>query len=78
MADHKKAKLHHAKAGEAFQRGDMKGAASHMGHALAALRSATSTATPPAPPADDDESLEMAPRAPKSSIRDRLAGFKKP
>ncbi len=76
MAKHKKALHHHAKAGDAIKRGDLKAAAHHMGHALSACRN---------PDMHDDEtgmdygegaesSEEMTP---KPSLRDRLKGFKK-
>jgi hypothetical protein len=81
MANHKKAQHHHGKAGEAFQRGDAKMAAHHMGHALAALRSTSAESEP-----DDSDAMEategtdapdnlMSKKAP--SLRSRLAKFKK-
>lgn len=80
MADHKKASHHHKKAGEAFARGDVKEAAKHMGHSLAALRAGASMAEPDdddmgGPPDTDEDDMPMA--APKVSLRDRLKGIKK-
>lgn len=75
MADHSKASAHHAKAGKAFARGDVKAAAHHMGHALAALRSAK----PKADPIDPDLqplAPEVEPSANMSGLRSRLKGFK--
>lgn len=77
MAKHKKALHHHAKAGEAIQRGDLKAAAHHFGHALSACKN---------PEAHDDETGmdyddeggEPAEAPPKMSLRDRLRATKKP
>lgn len=76
MADHSKAAHHHAKAGKAFERGDVKGAAHHMGHALAALRKAKAAAQDPQSPAPAVEA--SAPTAPgMAGLRGRLKGFPK-
>lgn len=75
MANHKKALHHHAKAGDAIKRGDMKAAAHHMGHALAACRN---------PEQHDDEtgmdyeaeSPDEMPAKP-SGLRSRLSMLKR-
>lgn len=72
MADSKKAQLHHGKAGDCLKKGDHKGAAHHMGHALAALRMSASEG-----PESTDEMLAEGTEAPKSSMRDRLKKFGK-
>ncbi len=71
MANHDKAKKHHAKAGQAFARGDVKAAAHHMGHALAALRSSASEA-PMAEESAEGEPTGQATPAQQVSMRDRL------
>lgn len=76
MANHSKAKHHHSKAGACLDSGDMKGAAHHMGHALAALRSSAPSEPSGGAVMADDEGYEAVP-APKQSIRDRLKGMKK-
>ena len=78
MANSKKASHHHGKAGECLSKGDHKGAAHHMGHALAALRS---TAPHDEPDMDDmggpsDMDADDAMPA-KSGLRARLSRFKK-
>jgi hypothetical protein len=77
MADHSKAKHHHAKAGDAFKRGDMKQAAHHMGHALAALRNAPPAGGDAIPAEDADEMVETPVAASTPSLRDRLKRFGK-
>lgn len=71
MANHAKAKHHHGKAGACLDAGDTKGAARHMGHALAALRNASSEGAEPA----DEMAAEPSPAPP--TIRARLKGMKK-
>lgn len=79
MANHSKAKHHHGKAGECLSKGDHKGAAHHMGHALSALRQSASDDEPVgatiAPGHEGD--YESVPLKPKLGIRDRLRMGKK-
>lgn len=71
MPNSKKASHHHGKAGQCLSSGDHKGAAHHMGHALAALRQS----------ARDEDGDEMPPDEPepsvKPSLRGRLANMKR-
>lgn len=73
MASHGKAKRHHAEAGKALERGDLKAAAQHFGHALSACRNPDQH--------DDDTGLDTsstsAAPVPKMGIRDRLKAAKK-
>lgn len=78
MAKHKKALHHHAKAGEAIKRGDLKAAAHHFGHALSACRNPDMHDDETGMDYDAGEGAESPEEmAPKVSLRDRLKGFKK-
>lgn len=84
MANITIALFHHGKAGHALKKHDLKLAAHHMGHALAALRTVTPAGTPgtvPVPKAPATKppavaGLEVAPSKPASSLRTRLTGMK--
>lgn len=79
MANHSKAKHHHGKAGECLSKGDHKGAAHHMGHALSALRqSATDEPSGGAAFIDPkNPGYEPVAAKPKMGLRDRLKSFGK-
>lgn len=76
MAKHKKALHHHAKAGDAIKRGDMKAAAHHMGHALAACRNPEQHDDETGMDYDTTERPDATPVKP-SGLRSRLSMFKK-